>query len=50
MATAKDIGKNLLASAPSIAPGASAVALRKALDLARTREAEHLPGWCGPAD
>ena len=34
MATAKDIGKNLLASAPSIAPGASAVALRKALDLA----------------
>lgn len=25
-------------------------ALRKAVDLARTREAEHLPGWCGPAD
>lgn len=25
-------------------------ALRKALDLARTREAEHLPGWCGPLD
>jgi len=25
-------------------------ALRKALDLARSREAEHLPGWCGPLD
>jgi len=25
-------------------------ALRKAVDLARTREAEHLPGWCGPSD
>lgn len=34
MATAKDIGKSLLAQAPSIAPGASAVALRRALDLA----------------
>lgn len=25
-------------------------ALRKAVDLARTRGAEHLPGWCGPSD
>lgn len=25
-------------------------ALHKALDLARSREAEHLPGWCGPSD
>lgn len=25
-------------------------ALRKALDLARSRQAEHLPGWCGPLD
>jgi len=25
-------------------------ALRKALDLARSPEAGHLPGWCGPAD
>lgn len=27
-----------------------AKALSKAFDLARTREAEHLPGWCGPSD
>lgn len=25
-------------------------ALRKAIDLARSQEAGHLPGWCGPAD
>jgi hypothetical protein len=25
-------------------------ALRTALDLARSPEAEHLPGWCGPSD
>ncbi|MDN5563965.1 MULTISPECIES: EcsC family protein [Luteococcus] len=34
MATAKDIGKTILAQAPNIAPGAASTALRKALDLA----------------
>ncbi|GAA1399085.1 EcsC family protein [Luteococcus peritonei] len=34
MATARDIGKSILAQAPNIAPGASTMALRKALDLA----------------
>ena len=34
MATARDIGKSILAQAPNIAPGASSVVLRKALDLA----------------
>ena len=34
MATAKDIGKNLIAQAPTITPGASALALRKVLDIA----------------
>ncbi|RXT52666.1 chromosome partitioning protein ParB [Bosea sp. Tri-44] len=27
-----------------------AKALERALGLARSREAEHLPGWCGPSD
>jgi hypothetical protein len=26
-----------------------AAALAEALELARTKEAEYLPGWCGPA-
>ncbi|GAB2490583.1 hypothetical protein GCM10027030_25880 [Luteococcus sediminum] len=34
MATAKDFGKQILAQAPQLAPGASAMVLRKALDLA----------------
>lgn len=34
MATAKDIGKALLTQAPQLAPGASAMAVRKVLDVA----------------
>ena len=34
MALARDIGKSILAQAPNIAPGASTMALRKALDVA----------------
>lgn len=34
MASAKDIGKNLLQQAPTIAPGASAMVVRKLLDIA----------------
>jgi len=34
MASAKDIGKSILAQAPGIAPGASTMVLRKALDMA----------------
>ncbi|WP_420176682.1 EcsC family protein [Luteococcus sp. OSA5] len=34
MGAARDIGKNILAQAPNLAPGASAVVLRKALELA----------------